>query len=437
MLKFLEQKLVPALYYLYILSVFVSIALVNILGLLVFALIIGLRIYRYYKFKEEFVPKNPLNNIILLIFMVEVLSILTSPFLSTAIKPWWWYVIKNRQILLFFLHLIVLSYYVDYKNVLKFILYVSPIFAVLALYDSISGSYVLKLHFVNNFHWPPSIIGGAYKGYINYAFIHNMIVFTIIPFIFIAKDKTTKILLSSIVLFEIFCIIMSGSRSAILSITGAIIGETLVFYFIKEKYWKYSLSLMIVVIISVSAAVLYIPRLRGRFQQTKTNITKAGDDNRFTLWKINIAMFKDYPILGIGSFINADKDLLLKYREKAGVSKKYIRFLSIYEKPMYHAHNTYLQFLSGTGLIGFSLFIIFIIQLIRILLYLVSNYVNISNKYDLFLLVGLVGVLGASFGISLTDILFFKVVYDNLVMLAIALLTYLYLKYSQLSRTQD
>jgi len=49
-----------------------------------------------------------------------------------------------------------------------------------------------------------------------------------------------------------------------------------------------------------------------------------------------------------------------------------------------------------------------------------------KEVYEQYLLVGLIGVMGAGFGISLTDVVFFKVVYDNLFMLAFVILVLMF-----------
>ena len=57
------------------------------------------------------------------------------------------------------------------------------------------------------------------------------------------------------------------------------------------------------------------------------------------------------PILGVGYEYN---DVLI-----AGVYQK----LNIIDAPASHAHNTYMQFLSGTGLLGLGCFLVFIFKL--------------------------------------------------------------------------
>lgn len=61
---------------------------------------------------------------------------------------------------------------------------------------------------------------------------------------------------------------------------------------------------------------------------------------RLFLWKANWEMFKDYPLLGLG------------YSENENRAGEYVARLGRPDAFTGHAHNNYLQFLSGTGITG-------------------------------------------------------------------------------------
>lgn len=65
------------------------------------------------------------------------------------------------------------------------------------------------------------------------------------------------------------------------------------------------------------------------------------NSDRLFLWKINWEMFKDYPIFGIG------------YQENERRAGEYAELLGRPDAFTGHAHNNYLQMLSGTGITGF------------------------------------------------------------------------------------
>ncbi|MGE0763274.1 MAG: O-antigen ligase family protein [Bdellovibrionales bacterium] len=66
---------------------------------------------------------------------------------------------------------------------------------------------------------------------------------------------------------------------------------------------------------------------------------------RFELWRANYAMFQDHALLGVGYGENYKH--LPEYFERLQITRGFIS----------HAHNTYFQWLGGTGLIGFTLFV--------------------------------------------------------------------------------
>lgn len=82
------------------------------------------------------------------------------------------------------------------------------------------------------------------------------------------------------------------------------------------------------------------------FETVRTRLFQIVDPNHFSnnerlfLWRANWEMFKDYPILGLG------------YSENENRAGEYVARLGKPDAFTGHAHNNYLQFLSGTGLSG-------------------------------------------------------------------------------------
>jgi O-antigen ligase len=68
----------------------------------------------------------------------------------------------------------------------------------------------------------------------------------------------------------------------------------------------------------------------------------SSNSERWFLWKVNWHMFLDYPILGVG------------YLENERRASEYVARLGKPEHFIGHAHNNYLQMLSGTGILGFT-----------------------------------------------------------------------------------
>lgn len=420
-ITFLENKFIPFAYYAYIIAIFSSIALTNIFGWGTFLLVLGLRSYKYFRFKEEFLPKTPLNKVIALIFLINVLAVITSPILSLANAPWFRFVARTRNILLFFYNLIIFQYYLDYKKILRFLMYIAPVFLIFALYDSATGSLILKGRFATHFYWPLRNVFGAYKTYVNYAPIHHIILLASIPFVFIMKKTLHKILFISFLVLEFISLVFSGSRSVALSIPFGLITQGIIFWSIKKKWWKhYALTFLGIITIFV-ISINTVPRLKQRFSYTKSYIEKGGDKHRHHLWKMNLAIFKDYPLLGVGHHLNYEvRDFYKKYQDKLNVPQDQRHFGL--------AHNDFIQVLSGTGIIGFILFMIFIYQLIKILISLIKSREKLE-EHDLYLTIGIAGAMAALFGNSLVDCPFLNQMANHFIMLAIGLAGILYLKY--------
>lgn len=70
---------------------------------------------------------------------------------------------------------------------------------------------------------------------------------------------------------------------------------------------------------------------------------------RIDIWKANILMFKEHPIFGIGYGENERRGL--EYMIRIGKPDAYYG----------HAHNSYLDYLSGTGLVGLYFFVVFLV----------------------------------------------------------------------------
>jgi O-antigen ligase len=74
----------------------------------------------------------------------------------------------------------------------------------------------------------------------------------------------------------------------------------------------------------------------------------TSNSDRLFLWKMNLEMFKEYPILGIG------------YGENESRAGEWAARMGNPEAFTGHAHNNYLQWLAGTGALGFAAYMFFI-----------------------------------------------------------------------------
>lgn len=93
-----------------------------------------------------------------------------------------------------------------------------------------------------------------------------------------------------------------------------------------------------------SALMIFSVDARGRVL-TIFDGNYTSNLERFQIWQMNLNMFKDHPFFGVG--YGENETLIRDYYERAGISDGMVG----------HAHNTFVQILSGTGILGFSLFL--------------------------------------------------------------------------------
>lgn len=97
-------------------------------------------------------------------------------------------------------------------------------------------------------------------------------------------------------------------------------------------------------------AVLFLgsERIQSRVMG-KTNAESQSNSERMNYWKANFKIFRDYPLFGIG------------YSQNNVHVEEYLRKDGIDWMPgSAHAHNQYIQFLAGTGILGLACFLAFL-----------------------------------------------------------------------------
>ena len=91
----------------------------------------------------------------------------------------------------------------------------------------------------------------------------------------------------------------------------------------------------------------FIPGLSGRLFSILSPTSDNSGSARVDMWRANLEMFREHPFLGVGYGLN--EDLILIYYKKLGID----------QWDAGHAHNNFIQFLSGTGLVGFAAYLSF------------------------------------------------------------------------------
>jgi len=117
-------------------------------------------------------------------------------------------------------------------------------------------------------------------------------------------------------------------------------------FFVMALYYRMRALKTLAIVAAIGlAAVVFSSGVILHRAESVTDMKYESNALRLNIWKANIQMFKDHPLMGVGYGIN--EDLNREYFDKMGIKQEFTG----------HAHNNYLQFLSGTGLPGFLLFI--------------------------------------------------------------------------------
>lgn len=135
-------------------------------------------------------------------------------------------------------------------------------------------------------------------------------------------------------------LVFSYTRGAWLAAAAAV--------FVMALYLGRRIAIPLAIASAVGFSALFAasPTFRSRIESI-TSTTNQSNAERLDVWRANIEMFKQHPVLGVGYGVN--EDLITEYYDKLGIKQEFGG----------HAHNNYLQFLSGTGVLGFSAFLLF------------------------------------------------------------------------------
>lgn len=157
-----------------------------------------------------------------------------------------------------------------------------------------------------------------------------------------------KMLLYAAISAAILGVMVSLTRGAWVSAVICFTGFG-VMQFGMNRVWKYLAGfLVLLALILVSSESL---RLRVA---SIVDTQNHSNNVRFNIWRANFAMFKDHPILGIG--FGQNKKSLPEYYAKTEIAEDFVG----------HAHSNYMQFLSGTGLLGLFCYLFMCFYFLRL-----------------------------------------------------------------------
>jgi len=208
-------------------------------------------------------------------------------------------------------------------------------------------------------------------------------------------DKSIKLTSYLVLYFPLSCIVLFFARNKILRLGSLISSLLLALCLMKDAssglWLAVSISILSIsflkskrlfislVVFFVIGTLLLSPQLRQRAQMV-FEPSKWG--NRLELWKTSLEIFEDFPVFGAG--LGMYEKLLYTYAPSSGYSEGGIHL---------HAHNTFFEVTSETGVVGGIAFLWICLAFLR----RVFSPANFSQDRDILAIqLGLTGAIFAS-----------------------------------------
>jgi len=247
----------------------------------------------------------------------------------------------------------------NYKKLAKYYFaFIFPVFTLFSLFG-------ITEYFTDK--WSLMVKTESYTGRLFFALnsAHNATgsvyaIVCIFALVFFLKEKRNsfKLMYLFVLLVNLLGLFITKSRGSYL---GFALGAIFVLWFHYKSVGKFFRAIGILALISLP--FVYLTGIYKRILQI-LDFGSAPTAARFELWGKAWYLFSRSPLLGIGfgrfnDIFSIDRNEFIFYRLK-GLSG----FLAYYGDQYFyydasHAHNSYLQFLAETGIIGFALIMVF------------------------------------------------------------------------------
>ena len=215
--------------------------------------------------------------------------------------------------------------------------------------------------------------GGLFSNPMALAQSYGPLCALIIPFslysLFQKEKKNYLILLTLII--TAMAILFTFTRGVWMSLVIAV----LIGSFIFSK--RLGIITILTLLISGSLLMITWPKFRDRTIQAFDS-ERSYDSERLILWKTNWYIFKESPWIGIG--YGENKRRLREYFDRLGLPQNQFEG---------HAHNQYLHFLAGTGIIGLFFYLTWCFIFLKITLKLYKKSKETENNELSLLFLGL------------------------------------------------
>ncbi len=188
-------------------------------------------------------------------------------------------------------------------------------------------------------------LSGEFNVWIYGALLAYSVIVTIVV-LFKEKNNYCKIFFAVILIFDMYCLLLTQSRASWL---GVIFGMFFIMLFLNKRLFVIAMITSLIFLGTVFVKFpnnKYVSRIKS-IGNVETNTSNKG---RFEIWKFGLEKFKESPVNGIGY--------------------KNYRFVEEYDKykvmprPAMHVHNSFLTVLIDTGIIGFLSYLILLFSVL-------------------------------------------------------------------------
>ena len=162
------------------------------------------------------------------------------------------------------------------------------------------------------------------------------------------KDTRATIYAGVVFAFVTLSVILSMTRGAWIALGVA---AALGIYLVSRRWFLYFVPTTLTAFLFAAMSNL---TLRERLLSLVDGHRLAGS-TRLIMWKTNLLLFWDHPLLGVGFF--PPKEMFHTYYLRLGAN--YMQFYG-------HAHSDLLEMLSGTGIFGFLSYVLLCVYFLRL-----------------------------------------------------------------------
>jgi O-antigen ligase len=403
---------IPVLLFAYALSTLTTMAGMEVFGWVLFIITMTLS----FADRENRWLNRPVllgsDKVLLLLFLSIVLSAIFSP--DPDIDRT--FVIGNGRFVFLFIAIRIALESIEFGKLQRGIYFLIPAVALIALYSIsqfMSGYDIIRNRDLDTISATQELFRSGGMWGTPMTFGHSMALTFFFPLALaiqqIPANKNAQRFTILVSLLAAISIVTSFTRGAWLGVAAGIVVISL---YVNHKV-RWGVLTALIVVLGVGAASS--AHIRNRLTSiVSTEI--SSNAVRIDLWRANLEMFKDYPIFGVGYGIN--EKILGGYFKKMGIEQEFNG----------HAHNNFLQFLSGTGLFGFLAFSIFSLLMLWMSHRLLRDLPAEANWAKAIAL----GALGAQIALhvgGLTECNFKDAEVNHQYMLILALLTVVWRRY--------